>query len=181
MLEPLVSRGYGQAMNTFTLSVAVGLTIMVMGCNENTTPATPASSAAQTAKAPAAAAPPSASAAAGAAMPASTGTLAAPAGDASTPKGSIAHQLQLLEAGNVDELKHFFTERHKDKITADLVAKGKESLAKEKMTLDELFASSEEGEADGKKTAKIKMKNGRTLTTLVLTDGKWLSDTIWFK
>ena len=31
------------------------------------------------------------------------------------------------------------------------------------------------------KTAKITMKNGRTLTTLILTDGKWLADTIWFK
>jgi hypothetical protein len=28
---------------------------------------------------------------------------------------------------------------------------------------------------------KIKMKNGRTLTTLVKTDGKWLADTVWFK
>jgi len=37
------------------------------------------------------------------------------------------------------------------------------------------------GEADGKKTAKVKMKNGRTLSTLVETDGKWLADTIWFK
>ena len=36
-------------------------------------------------------------------------------------------------------------------------------------------------EADGKKTAKIKMKNGRTLTTLIETDGQWLADTIWFK
>ena len=31
------------------------------------------------------------------------------------------------------------------------------------------------------RTVKIKMKNGRTLTTLVLTDGKWLAETIWFK
>ena len=36
-------------------------------------------------------------------------------------------------------------------------------------------------EADGVKRAKVTMKNGRTLTTLVLTDGKWLADTIWFK
>ena len=28
---------------------------------------------------------------------------------------------------------------------------------------------------------KITMKNGRTLTMLILTDGKWLSDTIWLK
>ena len=29
--------------------------------------------------------------------------------------------------------------------------------------------------------AKIMMQNGRTLTTLILTDGQWLADTIWFK
>jgi hypothetical protein len=46
--------------------------------------------------------------------------------------------------------------------------------------MDDLWASSEAGEYEGKKTTKVKMKNGRTLTTLILTDGKWLSDTIWF-
>jgi hypothetical protein len=36
--------------------------------------------------------------------------------------------------------------------------------------------------ATGTKTEiKIKMKNGRTLTTLVNVDGKWLADTLWFK
>ena len=49
------------------------------------------------------------------------------------------------------------------------------------MTLDDLYASAEMGEYEGKKNAKIKMKDGRTLTTLVETDGKWLSDTIWYK
>jgi hypothetical protein len=38
-----------------------------------------------------------------------------------------------------------------------------------------------DGESEGQKTAKITMKNGRTLTMLILTDGKWLSDTIWLK
>ena len=49
------------------------------------------------------------------------------------------------------------------------------------MTIDDLFASMQEGEWEGKKTAKVKMKNGRTLTTLILTDGKWLADTVWFR
>ena len=33
----------------------------------------------------------------------------------------------------------------------------------------------------GQLTAKIKMKNGRTLTTFVLVDGEWQADTLWFK
>ena len=56
-----------------------------------------------------------------------------------------------------------------------MVKKAADQLGK--MTLDDLVAS-----ADGDKTAiKIKMKNGRTLTTLLSVDGKWLADTLWFK
>ncbi|HEX8286214.1 MAG TPA: hypothetical protein VF588_22830 [Pyrinomonadaceae bacterium] len=54
-------------------------------------------------------------------------------------------------------------------------------LIKGFIIIDDLYASAEMGEADGKKTAKVKMKNDRALTTLVETDGKWLADTIWFK
>ena len=50
-----------------------------------------------------------------------------------------------------------------------------------KYTLDDLVGAVEMGEDEGKQTARIKMKNGRTLTTLILTDGKWLADTVWFK
>jgi hypothetical protein len=95
------------------------------------------------------------------------------------PKGSIAHQFELLKAGDAEKLKACFTDRQRDRITQELVDKGKGDAAN--YTLDELVASVEMGEDEGKKTAKIKMKNGRTLTTLVLTDGKWLADTVWFK
>ena len=49
------------------------------------------------------------------------------------------------------------------------------------LTMGDLWASATEGEYEGNKTMKVKMKNGRTLTTLVLTDGRWLADTIWFQ
>jgi len=49
------------------------------------------------------------------------------------------------------------------------------------MSIDDLVNAIQMGEFEGKQTAKIMMKNGRTLTTLILTDGKWLSDTVWFK
>ena len=46
------------------------------------------------------------------------------------------------------------------------------------MSIDDLVNTIQMGESEGQKTAKITMKNGRTLTMLILTDGKWLSDTI---
>lgn len=98
---------------------------------------------------------------------------------ASTPKEAIAHQLDLLKAGKLDALKACMTERLREKITQEIVDKGKAAAGKS--TLDELVDSVENGMDGAHKTAKIKMKNGRTLTTLVETDGKWLADTIWFK
>ncbi len=94
------------------------------------------------------------------------------------PKGSIAYQLELIKSGDADKLRACFTDRVKDKVTNEAVEKAKTNAAK--YTLDDLFASAEMGNSDGKKTAKIKMKNGRTLGTLVEINGKWLADTIWF-
>ena len=97
------------------------------------------------------------------------------AADLSTPKASIASQFELLKAGDVEGLKACFTDRLKDKITAESVKKGQGETAK--YTLEDLVDKVEQG----KGTAKIKMKNGRTLTTLIEKDGKWYADTIWFK
>ncbi len=103
-----------------------------------------------------------------------------PAGDPlATAKGSIAHQFELLKAQDVDALRACFTPRLRDRITAEAV-KGAQAQAA-KMTMDDLWASATEGEYQGHKTTKVTMKNDRTLTTLVLTDGQWLADTIWFK
>lgn len=100
-------------------------------------------------------------------------------GSLSDPKSSIAYQFDLLNAGDVAKLKTCMTPRVRDRVTEEAVEKGKAEVAK--YTLDDLYASAEMGEYEGQKTAKIKMKNGRTLTTLVETDGKWLADTIWFR
>lgn len=96
----------------------------------------------------------------------------------SDPKGSLAYQFELVKAGDADKLRPCFTERLRDRITKELVDKAKGEAGR--YTMDDLWASAEPGEYEGKKTMKVKMKNGRTLTTLVETDGKWLSDTIWF-
>jgi hypothetical protein len=100
-------------------------------------------------------------------------------GSLSDPKSSIAYQFDLIKAGDVDKLKTCLTPRVRDGVTKEVVDKAKNDAAK--YTIDDLYASAEMGEAEGKKTAKVKMKNGRTLTTLIETDGKWLADTIWFK
>ena len=113
--------------------------------------------------------------------PAKDGGAAPPstAADMSTPRGSVEHQLALLKAGDLEAFKACFTANQQGRITPEAVAKGSAEAAK--MSIDDLFASMEEGEYEGKKTAKVKMKNGRTLTTLILTDGRWLADTVWFR
>jgi len=114
---------------------------------------------------------------------ANTAPTATPAarttGSLADPKSSIAYQFELLKAGDVEKLKTCLTPRVRDGVTREVVDKAQGQAAK--YTIDDLYASDERGEADGKKTAKVKMKNGRTLTTLIETDGQWLADTIWFK
>jgi hypothetical protein len=107
------------------------------------------------------------------------GGSAAGGGALGDPKSSIAYQFEQIKAGDVDKLKACLTPRVRDGVTQEVVDKAKTQAAQ--YTMDDLYASAEMGEADGKKTAKVKMKNGRTLTTLVETDGKWLADTVWFK
>jgi len=114
--------------------------------------------------------------------PASTAAktpASAPSGSLKDPKSSIAYQFELVKAGDLDKLKAALTERVRANLTQETVDKAKTDSAK--YTIDDLYESAEMGESDGKKTAKIKMKNGRTLTTLIETDGQWLADTIWFK
>ena len=96
-----------------------------------------------------------------------------------TPKDSLTYQMELLKAADVEKLKACFTKRLHDSITAETVEKGKKELSN--YTLDDLYASEERGEYQGSETCKVKMKNGRTLTTLMLQDGQWLADTVWFK
>jgi hypothetical protein len=106
-------------------------------------------------------------------------TPAAKAGSLATPKDSIAYQFDLIKAGDVAKLKTCLTPRVRDGLTQEVVDKAKTTAGR--YSLDDLYASAEMGEADGKKTAKVKMKDGKTLTTLIETDGQWLADTLWFK
>jgi hypothetical protein len=103
------------------------------------------------------------------------GLSVARADAAADAKAFIAGQVELIKKQDVDGLKKTFTARLADKVTADAVKKASGDLAK--YTLDDLVGSVEaKGDA-----VKIKMKNGRTLTTLVKDGGAWKSDTIWFR
>jgi hypothetical protein len=101
------------------------------------------------------------------------------AGTASDPKAAVTAQLDALKAGDVEKVKAGMTARVRDRFTAEDVEKAKGEAGQ--MTIDDLYDSVEMGEDDGKKTAKVKMKNGRTLTTLIEENGQWLADTVWFK
>lgn len=95
------------------------------------------------------------------------------------PKAVIALQLSQLQAGDAAALRAGMTERLRERITQEVVDKAKGQAGK--ATIEELVDSIEPGTDGANKTAKIKMKNGRTLTTLIEVEGKWLADTIWFK
>ena len=97
------------------------------------------------------------------------------ADDLADAKAFIGKQVEQIKKGDVAGLKAGFTARLQDKITdANVKAAQKEV---EKYKLDDLVVSVEK-KGDG---LKIKMKGGRSLTTLVKVDKKWAADTVWFK
>jgi hypothetical protein len=97
--------------------------------------------------------------------------------DLAGARAIIKKQMDLINAGDVAGLKAGFTARLQDRIDEKSVAKAKETIGK--ITIEEAVISATKGE-DGK-SVKLKMANGRSLTTLVLENEKWLTDTIWFK
>lgn len=97
------------------------------------------------------------------------------ADDLADARTLIGGQLEMIKKGDVAGLKPGFTKRLQDKVNdANVKAAQKEA---EKFTVNDLV---EKVEPKGK-DLKVKMKGGRTLTTLVKVDGKWQADTIWFK
>jgi hypothetical protein len=105
------------------------------------------------------------------------------AGDApatkETFKKEIGFQIELMKKGDLEKLKVRFTERQRNKITKKMIQKAVKEVGN--YPIDELVHEVKPGEYKGQRTAKIKMKNGRTLTTFVLVDGAWQADTLWFK
>jgi hypothetical protein len=97
------------------------------------------------------------------------------ANDLSTAKSVISKQIALIKKGDVAKLKKGFTARLQPRINSAMVKKAQGQIGE--MTIDDLVAATS-GHGD---SIKIKMKNGRTLTTLVKVDGVWLADTLWFK
>ena len=105
------------------------------------------------------------------------GLLVVPAAadDLADAKALIGKQLEMIKKGDVDGLKPGFSARQQDKITeANVKAAQKEAKKYTLADLDDKVETKEGG-------IKIKMKSGRTLTTLIKVDGKWVADTVWFK
>lgn len=98
------------------------------------------------------------------------------ADDLATARTFIAKQVEQIKAGDVAALKAGFSKRQQPRVTADNVKKAAAQVAK--LTLEELVASAA---PEDKGTIKIKMKNGRSLTTLIQEDGHWVADTIWYR
>ncbi|MDX2090507.1 MAG: hypothetical protein SFX73_21795 [Kofleriaceae bacterium] len=90
-------------------------------------------------------------------------------------KDFIATQIAAIQRGDLTAVRAGLTERHRDKVTAELLAKAQLEL--QSITLDELVGSTVDVD-DG---VKVMMKNERTLTTLVPSGDVWLADTLWFK
>jgi hypothetical protein len=105
------------------------------------------------------------------------------AGDAPATKKTfqdeISFQIKLMKKGDVEKLKVRFTERQRNKITKEMLEKAVKEVGH--YSIDDLVHKVEPGKYKGQLTAKIKMKNGRSLTTFVLVDGDWQADTLWFK
>ncbi len=96
--------------------------------------------------------------------------------DLSSPRSAVETQIARARAGDVVGLKACFVERLRDRIDEKNLKKAQERL--EKLSLDDLVAEIRQ-KKPGK--AKIKMKDGRTLTALVLKDGRWYAEKLWFK
>ncbi len=94
----------------------------------------------------------------------------------SLSRALVAKQLTLIKKGDVKRLMPFFTARLQSRITVENVTKAAKEV--DRVTAKVLV---HRVELLNPSTAKIKMKNSRTIATFVKRGGKWLADTIWFR
>jgi phosphoglucomutase len=88
-----------------------------------------------------------------------------------TARAFVKKQVEAIKAGDLAAVKAGLSARQRDKVTADMLKKAKGETDKYK--LEELV--------DKVEGMKIKMKNGRTLTTMISEGGGLVADTLWFK
>ncbi|WP_144982941.1 tetratricopeptide repeat protein [Gimesia aquarii] len=91
----------------------------------------------------------------------------------------IVLQLGLIKKQDVEALKPYFTKRLRNRITSKMLEQAARQI--ESATPEELVHSVQVDDTKNQIQARIMMKNGRTLTTLIPVNGKWEADTIWFK
>jgi hypothetical protein len=101
-------------------------------------------------------------------------------GDVGWARSFITAHIAAIKSGDVAKVKSLLSERQRGKVTAAMVEAAKKEAAK--YTIEELVASVQATPDEKAPTeVKIKMKNGRTLTTLIKVNGRWYADTLWFK
>ena len=93
-----------------------------------------------------------------------------------TAKAVIGKQVEKIKAADVEGLRVLFTERAQGRINEASVKKAADLI--KDMSIDDLVGGVQ---APDPNAIKIKMKNGRTLTTLLKVDGAWKADTVWFR
>ncbi|CAN5923570.1 hypothetical protein BH11MYX3_BH11MYX3_42540 [soil metagenome] len=94
-------------------------------------------------------------------------------------KAFISAQVEAIKAGDIAKVKAGLSPRQREKVTAERVAKAKTQV--DSMTIDDLVASVQPSQdAKAPTEVEVKMKNGRTLTTLIKVEGTWVADTLWF-
>src|SRR5690349_16599828 len=95
----------------------------------------------------------------------------AAADDLADARAFIGKQVAQIKKADVAGLKAGFTKRQQERITEDAVKKAQAEV--DKFTLNDLVESVTPVDKD---SLKIRMKGGRTLTTLVKVDGMWKAD-----
>jgi hypothetical protein len=98
----------------------------------------------------------------------------------STPEDALALQLALVAEGNTAALRLTFTEELRASITAEVVEAARS--AHEGVTLEALVGKIErEQTPEGVEKALVLRPDGSLLTQLLLVDGEWQADTVWFR
>ena len=96
-----------------------------------------------------------------------------------SPRAALALQLALLKQGDWKGLASTFTEQLRPAITEEYVRTRQPVYAA--VAIESLVGDVRILEAAGTKTAEVRTPEGAGLGRLLLVDGQWLADTLWFR
>lgn len=91
----------------------------------------------------------------------------------------LAKQFELIREGKADELKVYFIDAAREKITPELLAQVTEHL--EKLQPEKLVERVELTSDEAGIKARLISEDGRVFTTLIQTEGRWFAENIWME